>query len=273
MLHSHSHNTLRFSKSQLKTIRDTSGFAANAVQGWINEDSGITAFRYRVRLGVGKHFTQFVWFLLPFYVALKFWWCVLSVLIGLVFGHVFLYVVFKCRKRYSHNRGRVVMGASAFVAICSSICFMLGVWIVDDVWGITIGSKNVILPVAFFCCLAICGLFQGVKYYEHRKHSTEEVEDLLFDETAHEKPQDAGADTEEPESTTAVGDEAVEVMPNETNNSTDRREVMHKDSMNATGHGYFYHTGKKVVINCCLCLFLCLAHNLSHNTIQLTLTG
>eukprot|EP00986_Skeletonema_menzelii_P009577 scaffold4385_cov162-Skeletonema_menzelii.AAC.5 len=206
---SYTHNTFRSSKSQLKTIRDTSGFASNAVRDWTDQDCTISAFRYQVRLGVGKHFTQFVWFLLPFYVALKFWWFLLSIFIGFVGGQLFLYVVFKCRKR--------------------SICFMFGVWIVNSAWGISIGTEHIALPIAFLAWLAMCGLFHGLKYCEHRKHSMEEMDDQLFEETAHEKPQDAVA-----------ADETA--MPSESINSSDRRHVMHKDSTNAAGHGYFYQT-------------------------------
>lgn len=123
------------------------------------------------------------------------------------------------------------MGASFFVAICSSICFMFGVWIVNSAWGISIGTEHIALPIAFLAWLAMCGLFHGLKYCEHRKHSTEEMDDQLFEETAYEKPQDAVA-----------ADETA--MPSESINSSDRRHVMHKDSTNAAGHGYFYQTGK-----------------------------
>lgn len=152
---------------------------------------------------------------------------------------MFLYVVFKARKRFIHNRGSVVMGASFFVAICSSICFMFGVWIVNSAWGISIGSEHIVLPIAFFAWLAMCGLFHGLKYCEHRKHSTEEMDDQLFEETAHEKPQAQDADA-------AV--ETADAMPNESINSSDRRHVMHKDNTNAAGHGYFYQTGKNAFV-------------------------
>ena len=147
-----------YRKSLFRTIRDTSGFAASAVEEWTKKGA-LAEFRYQVRLGVGKHFTQFVWFLLPFYVALKFWWFLLSIFVGFSLGHLFLYVVFRCRKQFSHHRGRVSMGASAFVSVCSSICFMFGVWIVDSAWEVNIGNDKIVLPV---------GLFQGVKFYELR---------------------------------------------------------------------------------------------------------
>ena len=243
-----------YRKSQLKTIKDTSGFASQAVDDYLSEEgSSIAAFRYQVRLGVGKHFTQFVWFLLPFYVNLRFWFYLLSVFIGFVLGQLFLYLLFKCRKRFKNKRGRVAMGASAFAAICSSICFMIGVWIVDSTWKIELGNNSIVLPIAFFAWLALIGLFQGVKYYEHRKLSTGEIDgQQLFEDTAREEPQDAGGDAEEPDSPTVQGgkavdgDEDVEVTPNDTVKSSvsSRREVMHKDRSNAAGYGYFYQTGK-----------------------------
>jgi hypothetical protein len=242
-----------YRKSQLKTLRDTSGFAAIAVEEWLKEDSTVALFRHEVRLGVGKHFSQFVWFCLPFYVALKFWWFLLSVAYGLILGHLFLYVVFKCRKRFSHHRGRVCMGASFFIAVCSSTCFMFGVWIIDSTWGIDIGKDHIILPVAFFVWLALCGLFQAIKYYEHLSYSkgdTEEIQCQLFEETVHEKEQEKHSDADV-EGRVVEDADTVEVAPNEdvksaaTPSSNDRRELMHKDTMNATGHGYFYQTGKR----------------------------
>ncbi len=126
---------------------------------------------------------------------------------------------------------------------------MGGVWVVNFVWGF--GSEDVVLSIAFFSWLAIFGLFQALKHYEHRKHTTEEMDDLQLEETAHVQPQDADED-----------DEEVYVVQNETNYSANRRQYMHKDSTNATGHGYFYHTGKKglrlIATNSCPCknLFL-----------------
>ena len=75
--------------SQLKTIKDTSGFAAKAVEDLSAEGSTIAAFRFQARLGVGKHFTQFFWLLLPFYTNLKFWFYLLSIFIGFLCGEFF----------------------------------------------------------------------------------------------------------------------------------------------------------------------------------------
>lgn len=255
-------------KSQIKTIRDTSGYAALAVSDLTTkEESTITAFRYQVRLGVGKHFSQFVWILLPFYVSLLFWFYLLSIFIGVVIGHFFLYVVFNCRKRFRNHRGRVVIGASALALICSAFCFMDGVWIVNVTWGHEYGNNKIVVTISFFVWLALCGLFTGVKYYEHRKFSTQVRQSVLFDWAVCEElrdfdndvegeskgptvegvgPQDAGADVEGKLKgpTVRVG-EAVEdpvEIPLESNTACkiirkeDRRQVMQKDNA-------FYQTG------------------------------
>ena len=236
-----------YRKSHLKTIRDTSNFAIKAVEDFTNQDSTLAAFRFQARLGVGKHFTQFVWFLLPFYVALKFWFFLLSVALGLVGGQIFLYIVFKCRKRFVNNRGKVAMGASFFVALVSAVCFMFGVWVIDEAWGIPIGKTHVILPVAFFVWLVVCGLFHGFKFLEHRKHSSgdmDEGEQILFEQTVRdEQPQDANDAEEQPQDDADEVAETAVAVPNESINSTDRRQVMDKESGKAT-HGYFYQTGK-----------------------------
>jgi hypothetical protein len=98
------------------------------------EGSTIAAFRYQARLGVGKHFTQFFWLLLPFYVNLKFWFYLLSVFIGFVIGQLFIFIVFKCRERFTKHRKFVAMGASAVVAIGSSASFTRGVEIINVGW-------------------------------------------------------------------------------------------------------------------------------------------
>ena len=123
-----------FRVSQFKTIKDTSGFAAKAVEDLSAEDSTITAFRYQARLGVGKHFAQFFWLLLPFYTSLKFWWYLLSVFIGFVIGQLFIFIVFKLRQRFPKRRKSIAMGASAVIAIGSAAAFMRGVEIVNVGW-------------------------------------------------------------------------------------------------------------------------------------------
>lgn len=249
-----------YRKSQLKTIRDTSGFSAHAVNELIEGESTVTAFRLQVRLGVGKHFSQFVWFLLPFYVNLEFYWYLLSNFLGFVLGQLFLYIVFHCRKRFKNNRGRVAMGASTVLSIASSICFMFGIWIIETSWGLHVLGNSALLPVVFFAWLAFTLVLQAVKYQEHLKMSTRTQEDCLLFETTHREPaQDDvndvegepnsenegvdGVDDSSAKSSKHEGDDGV-VEVSSTMKSSNPREYMSKDSMNATGQGYFYQTGK-----------------------------
>lgn len=77
-----------YCKSRLQILQDTSNLAKKAVQDLVSTEEGssnsITTFRYQVRLGVGSHFAQFVFFLLPFYFCLKAWFALLSVVLGKV---------------------------------------------------------------------------------------------------------------------------------------------------------------------------------------------
>lgn len=123
-----------YRKSELKTIRDTSGYAEKAVEDLSADGGTIAAFRYQVRLGIGKHFSQFAWFLLPFYTNLKFWFYLLSILVGFVIGQLFIFIVFKCRQRFRQRRGLVALGASAVVALGSAAAFVRGVDIVSKAW-------------------------------------------------------------------------------------------------------------------------------------------
>ncbi len=136
------HSPLHFStfqlgiyrKSNLQILKDTSGRAPQAVNELTYEGSSLTAFRYQVRLGVGKHTTQFIFFLLPFYTDLKVWSFFVSFLVGFLFGHLYLYIVFKFRKRFVNHRGRVAMGASVALSIISALVFVYGMDIIESVW-------------------------------------------------------------------------------------------------------------------------------------------
>ena len=59
-----------YRRSKLQTLKDTSNLAPKAVAELTEEGSTTTLeeFRYQVRLGCGKHYSQWVYFLLPFYV-------------------------------------------------------------------------------------------------------------------------------------------------------------------------------------------------------------
>jgi len=124
-----------YRNSKLAVLRDTSDLAPQAVQDLTTtEGSTLKSFRYQVRLGVGKHFSQWMYFLLPFYVSLKIWWALFSILIGLVSGHAILLVVFKCRQRYKKHRERVAICAGIFLSVISAMCFTRGMYIVQEGW-------------------------------------------------------------------------------------------------------------------------------------------
>lgn len=228
--------------SQFKTIKDTSGFAAKAVEDLSAEDSTIAAFRYQARLGVGKHFAQFFWLLLPFYTNLKFWWYLLSVFIGFVIGQLFIFIVFKLRERFPKRRKSIAMGASAVIAIGSAAAFMRGVQIVNVGWNRGNGKMHVILPLSFFVWLLLICVFHGWKYFEHRNFETDEDEPLLFASTHHgDGDGNAKKNTLE---TLAEGDESMEEALAEPllDDPSSRRDFMKKDSMDAAGQTYFYQT-------------------------------
>lgn len=123
-----------YRKSKLSVLKDTSDLAPQAVQDLTTEGSTLKSFRYQVRMGVGKHFSQWMYFLLPFYVDLKIWWALLSVAIGWVFGYLVLFVVFKCRQRFKKHRERVAICAGIFLSVISALCFTRGMYIVQEGW-------------------------------------------------------------------------------------------------------------------------------------------
>ena len=98
-----------------------------------DEGSTLKSFRYQVRLGCGKHYSQWVYFLLPFYVDLKIWWAALSILVGAVFGYALLFVVFISRQRFKKHRERVAICASIVLSVVSALLFTLGMYVVQEV--------------------------------------------------------------------------------------------------------------------------------------------
>jgi len=122
-------------RSNLQFLNDTSHRAHQAVHDHaVDCISSLETFQYQVRLGVGKHTTQFVLFLLPFYTDLKVLSFLSALFVGFLFGHVFLYAIFKCRQRYTKHREMVAMCASATLSLVSSFVFTAGVYIIDTVW-------------------------------------------------------------------------------------------------------------------------------------------
>ena len=224
--------------SKLKVIKDISGFAPPAVEGLTSEGSTIDQFRYQVRLGVGKHFSQFTWILLPFYVGLKFWFYLLSILIGVLVGHFFMFLVFECRKRFKQHRKRVAAIATAICMLGSATYFTVGIEVVDKGWDRFQSKTEIVLTVAFFFWLAILLIFQGFKYYEHRHFATNDLEIQLFASPDDEGNDDDVNDNEATTDTVEEGSSLEEPLLEISN----PREIMKKDS--GVEYGYFYQTGK-----------------------------
>mmetsp|Transcript_12309 Transcript_12309/g.26743 ORF Transcript_12309/g.26743 Transcript_12309/m.26743 type:complete len:728 (+) Transcript_12309:260-2443(+) len=225
-----------YHRSKLSILKDTSNLAPQAAHDLTTEGSSLKTFRYQVRLGVGKHFSQFVYVLLPFYVDLKIWAWLLSVVIGSAFGHAFLFVVFKCHRRFKKHRGRVAIGASFFLSIVSALLFTRGMFVVQEGWQRDIGNPQVLYPVSFFVWLAVCGLWQGLKYYEYNRLSTENTEE--------QEAQLFGTLENEPE--TVMVDDGLETTASELeepllDTSNNRRDVMRNESLAGQELSYFYY--------------------------------
>ena len=179
--------------SLLQILKDTSNRAAQAVHDLTVEGGTLTNFRYQARLGVGKHTTQFTFLMLPFYTDLKVWFYFVSLLVGLIFGQLFLLIVYKCRIRFRKNRGRVAIGASITLSIVSAFVFSGGMYIIDYVWVRFVprvsgfihhdqllcprfslqqwdftSDINLLFVVSFFGWLALCLIFQAVQYYDQK---------------------------------------------------------------------------------------------------------
>mmetsp|Transcript_38602 Transcript_38602/g.87009 ORF Transcript_38602/g.87009 Transcript_38602/m.87009 type:complete len:699 (+) Transcript_38602:141-2237(+) len=222
--------------SKLKVIKDISGFAHPAVEKLTSEGATIDQFRYQVRLGVGKHFSQFTWILLPFFVGLKFWFYLLSILIGVLCGHLFMFLVFECRKRFQQHRKRVAVIATAICMLGSATCFLVGIEVVDKGWDRFKSKTEVVLTVAFFFWLVIMLMFQGFKYYEHLNFGTNAPEIQLFASPDDEDNDDEVNDGEAATDTVGEGITLEEPLLGESN----PRDIMKKDS--GLEVGYFYQT-------------------------------
>ena len=124
--------------SALQILQDTSDLAPQAVRELQPTDSeggfSLASFRYRVRLGVGTHFCQFLIALLPFYAGLRWWAYLLSLTVGLIYGHVVLFLVYVCRQRFKRRRATVALAASFAVVITSAGVFGYGMHVVEQGW-------------------------------------------------------------------------------------------------------------------------------------------
>eukprot|EP00579_Thalassiosira_antarctica_P006212 CAMPEP_0201904060 /NCGR_PEP_ID=MMETSP0902-20130614/55799_1 /ASSEMBLY_ACC=CAM_ASM_000551 /TAXON_ID=420261 /ORGANISM="Thalassiosira antarctica, Strain CCMP982" /LENGTH=504 /DNA_ID=CAMNT_0048438131 /DNA_START=23 /DNA_END=1534 /DNA_ORIENTATION=- len=230
----------RFSRHQI--LQDTSNLAPQAVHELTTEGSSLASFRYQVRLGVGRHFSQFIYFLLPFYVGLKVWAYLLSILTGALFGHVVLFVVFVCRQTFNRHRGHVAIGASVFISIISAVVFTRGMNVVEEGWQRNVGNKENYMVVSFSVWLACCLAGLGVEYYEHRRLSKESAENEedeahLFEDEAVTKG-NVISESETGLEALIGGDEAEEDGPKTSTSalkepllhatSRDRRDIMKK---------------------------------------------
>mmetsp|Transcript_14002 Transcript_14002/g.30489 ORF Transcript_14002/g.30489 Transcript_14002/m.30489 type:complete len:544 (-) Transcript_14002:338-1969(-) len=246
-----------YRKSNLQFLKDTSNRAPQAIHNLTVEGSSLTSFRYQVRLGVGKHTTQFLFVLMPFYTDLKVWFYFVSLLVGFLFGHVYLYLVFKCRTRFKKHRGRVTMGASAALSIISALVFVYGMHIIDSVWQWDVAQKDWVLSLSsFFVWFALCLMFQAMAYYEQNDFvkksegdKAEEVEHLFIDDTSTEKEgsvltgsgnltKEDGAEEEQERGleTSASGGLEEPLI-----DSVDNRRDLHKKD--DAEQNYFYHSG------------------------------
>mmetsp|Transcript_20869 Transcript_20869/g.47195 ORF Transcript_20869/g.47195 Transcript_20869/m.47195 type:complete len:756 (+) Transcript_20869:373-2640(+) len=178
-----------YRKSQLQVLQDTSAMALEASTSVMMEESSLKDFRYSVRLGVSTHLSQFVIFLLPFYVNLHVQFFLLSIVVALVVGNLYLYVVFKLNRRYVKRKRRIAVGAATFFTLVSSLLFAYGLYTIDFVWGWSFNSSQLkIWLVAFFSWLGVMLFLQGLQYWEQgqiRKleDDNEELMAQLFDRT------------------------------------------------------------------------------------------
>jgi len=95
----------------------------------------LSEFRYQVRLGVGKHTFTFFIPLMPFYISFKPWFLLFSIFIGLTSGHLYQFIVLKCRKKFKKNVKKVVFGASVVAILLGSVAFASGISFMDTVWN------------------------------------------------------------------------------------------------------------------------------------------
>ena len=148
-------------------LQDTSALAQEASTSVMMERSSLKDFRYSVRLGVSTHLSQFVIFLLPFYVNLHVQFFLLTIVVALVVGNLYLYVVFKLNRRYVKRKRRIAIGAATFFTLVSSLLFAYGLSTIDLVWGWSFNSSQLrIWLVAFFSWLGVMLFLQGLQYWE-----------------------------------------------------------------------------------------------------------
>ncbi|KAL7461511.1 hypothetical protein ACHAXS_001929, partial [Conticribra weissflogii] len=156
-----------YHRSRIQILNDTSTLAKQTIS-----DDSITfsSFRYRVRLAVGTHFLKFYFVLLPFYVGLKLWAYLVSILVGITFGYVYMFVVFKCRQKFRTSRALVALGSASVLYVVSAMIFQKGMYLVNEAWQWNFAhNRGVLFAISFFGWLAFCALFQFVCYVDQRR--------------------------------------------------------------------------------------------------------
>ena len=116
----------------------------------VDGTASLSEFRYQVRLGVGKHTFTFLIPLLPFYISFKPWYLLFSIFIGLTCGHLYQFIVLKCRKKFKKNVKKVVFGASIVAILLGSVAFASGISFMDTVWNWYVYLSKIYFTVLYY---------------------------------------------------------------------------------------------------------------------------
>lgn len=179
------------------------------------------------------------------------WAYLLSILVGVVFGHLVLFVVFVCRRRFKSHTRIVAFSASIFVIIISSLVFTRGMYVVEKGWNRNVENEDIFLTLSFFIWLACCLVGSFVRYHEQDRVSAERAENEedeahLFED---EEVNEGNTISNEPETglESLTGDEHIpEDGPKATTNTLeepllDLRGVMEKSNKSEES-SYFFET-------------------------------
>ncbi|KAL9188112.1 hypothetical protein ACHAXT_006490 [Thalassiosira profunda] len=164
-----------YRRSNLQLLKDVSGRASTAVRDLTEGGVGVVDFRYQARLGVGRHAAQFVFFLLPFYTDLKVYAFFVSILVGLLFGHLYLFIVYWFRQRFSDRLAQVAIGSAIALAAVSALVFVEGMYIINTLWHWDLKVDGwVISLTSWLGWLGLSLFLQLIQYCEQRKLAARE---------------------------------------------------------------------------------------------------